>query len=139
MGQFKTSFLSYGFTQPGCQTNGNRTVAVLQGNTLTDLRYDYDGWHLKIRLDRLYHRSELYTVYIKYISKPGWRNSPPTGEDFISSIRGEIKKISLRRSGPTGKRKIILSGIPPWINRIRGNRMRASNPLCQMLFPGFPS
>jgi aminopeptidase N len=45
-------------------------VAILKGNTIVDLKYDYDGWHLRLKLGRLYNASEKYTIYIKYISKP---------------------------------------------------------------------
>jgi aminopeptidase N len=45
-------------------------VALVKGNTLADLKYEYDGWHIRIRLGRIYNSSEQYTVYVKYISKP---------------------------------------------------------------------
>lgn len=45
-------------------------VALVKGNSLVDLKYDFDGWHLKIKLGKQYNSSEQYTVYIKYISKP---------------------------------------------------------------------
>jgi aminopeptidase N len=34
------------------------------------LKYDYDGMILRIHLDRTYHRTENYTLYIDYTSKP---------------------------------------------------------------------
>jgi aminopeptidase N len=51
-------------------------VALVKGNSLTDLKYDYDGWHLRIKLSRFYNSSEQYTIYIKYISKPGEAKLP---------------------------------------------------------------
>jgi aminopeptidase N len=46
------------------------TVAVLKENTVHALKYDYDGWHLKIKLDKSYKASEKYTIYVKYTAKP---------------------------------------------------------------------
>ena len=43
-------------------------VALQRVNSLVDLKYDYDGWQLKIKLGRIYNSSEQYTVYIKYIN-----------------------------------------------------------------------
>ncbi len=34
------------------------------------LKYDYDGMTLRIHLDRTYHRTEKYTLYIDYTAKP---------------------------------------------------------------------
>ncbi|MBS1656249.1 MAG: M1 family metallopeptidase, partial [Bacteroidetes bacterium] len=40
------------------------------GTSLKDLPYKYDGWNLKITLDKNYKSTESYTVYIDYVSKP---------------------------------------------------------------------
>ncbi len=45
-------------------------VAILRGTELRTLPYQYDGWQLKIKLDRQYKRDETYTVYIEYTAKP---------------------------------------------------------------------
>ena len=43
------------------------TVSLPGGDTL---EYHYDGELLSIQLDRLYHRTDEYSLFIKYISKP---------------------------------------------------------------------
>ena len=43
------------------------TVSLLGGDTL---EYHYDGELLSIQLDRLYHRTDEYSLFIKYVSKP---------------------------------------------------------------------
>jgi aminopeptidase N len=45
-------------------------VSLSKGNSLHALKYDYDGWHLKIKLDKVYEASEDYTIYIGYTAKP---------------------------------------------------------------------
>jgi aminopeptidase N len=45
-------------------------VAIVKGTSQTPLKYDYDGWLLKINLDRKYRGGEKYTVYIDYVAKP---------------------------------------------------------------------
>src|SRR5258706_10163994 len=47
-----------------------KKVAIVKGNSSKDLKYNYDGWQIKINLDRLYKASEEYTIYIDYTSKP---------------------------------------------------------------------
>ncbi|MGQ0740024.1 MAG: M1 family aminopeptidase [Bacteroidota bacterium] len=45
-------------------------VAILKGNQQVPLRYDYDDWNLRIKLDRTYRSTESYVIYIDYIAKP---------------------------------------------------------------------
>ena len=45
-------------------------IALVKGSSNTGLKYDYDGMILRIQLDKTYKRSESYTVYIEYTSKP---------------------------------------------------------------------
>ncbi len=45
-------------------------VAIVKGTAQTALKYDYDGWVLKINLDRKYKGGENYTVFIDYVAKP---------------------------------------------------------------------
>ncbi|MEJ0102201.1 MAG: M1 family metallopeptidase [Bacteroidota bacterium] len=47
-----------------------KKVAVVKGNSTKDLKYNYDGWQMKINLDKIYKASEEYTIYIDYTSKP---------------------------------------------------------------------
>ncbi|MBS1763122.1 MAG: M1 family metallopeptidase, partial [Bacteroidetes bacterium] len=45
-------------------------VAIINGNSKKDLKYQYDGLQLTIKLDRMYKGGEKYTLYFDYISKP---------------------------------------------------------------------
>lgn len=47
-----------------------KKVAIAKGSSLQDLKYQYDGWQLRISLDKKYKGGEDYTVYIDYTSKP---------------------------------------------------------------------
>ena len=47
-----------------------KKVAIVKGTSSRDLKYNYDGWQIKINLDKLYKASEKYTIYIDYTSKP---------------------------------------------------------------------
>jgi aminopeptidase N len=45
-------------------------VALVQGTAMKELKYKYDGWFLRITLDKKYKGDESYTVYIDYTAKP---------------------------------------------------------------------
>jgi aminopeptidase N len=45
-------------------------VSIVKGKSLKELKYGYDGWQLRINLDKTYKGGETYTVYIDYTSKP---------------------------------------------------------------------
>lgn len=45
-------------------------VALMKGNSMSPLKYKYDGQVLKINLDKKYKNTENYTVFIDYTSKP---------------------------------------------------------------------
>jgi aminopeptidase N len=47
-----------------------KKVAVLRGSQQIPLKYEYDEWNIKIKLDRLYKSNESYTIYIDYTAKP---------------------------------------------------------------------
>ena len=47
----------------------NKVALVASGST-KDLKYNYDGLVLEITLDKKYRKSEQFTVYIEYVSKP---------------------------------------------------------------------
>jgi aminopeptidase N len=47
-----------------------KKVSLVKGNNSKDLKYKYDGWFLKINLDKTYKGGEEYTVYVDYTSKP---------------------------------------------------------------------
>jgi aminopeptidase N len=45
-------------------------LAIVKGTAMNELKYKYDGWQLRITLDKKYKGSEKYTVYIDYTAKP---------------------------------------------------------------------
>lgn len=47
-----------------------KQVALVKAGKNVPLKYQYDGWVLRINLDKSYTRSESYTVYIDYVAKP---------------------------------------------------------------------
>jgi aminopeptidase N len=47
-----------------------KKLALLKNNQQTPLKYTYDDWQLKIKLDRTYKANETYTIFIDYIAKP---------------------------------------------------------------------
>ncbi len=47
-----------------------KQVAIVKAGKNTALKYQYDGWVLRINLDKTYTRNESYTVYIDYTAKP---------------------------------------------------------------------
>jgi aminopeptidase N len=47
-----------------------KEISMINGNQKTPLRYIYSGSNLNIHLDKTYQRSENYTIYIDYTSKP---------------------------------------------------------------------
>ncbi|MES1219472.1 MAG: M1 family metallopeptidase, partial [Bacteroidota bacterium] len=47
-----------------------KKIALIKGTSSKDLKYTYDGWQLRITLDKVYKGGEEYTVYIDYTSKP---------------------------------------------------------------------
>ena len=47
-----------------------KKVAIVKGSQQIPLKYEYDDWNLKIKLDRTYKSNETYTIYIDYTAKP---------------------------------------------------------------------
>jgi aminopeptidase N len=47
-----------------------RKLALLKNGRQTPLKYTYDDWQLKIKLDRIYRAGENYSIYIDYTAKP---------------------------------------------------------------------
>ncbi len=47
-----------------------KKVAIVKGSQQIPLKYEYDDWNLKIKLDRIYKSNETYTIYIDYTAKP---------------------------------------------------------------------
>ena len=46
------------------------TISIVENGHLIPLKFSYDSLTVAIRLDRVYHLNETYTVYIDYIAKP---------------------------------------------------------------------
>jgi aminopeptidase N len=72
-------------------------VAILKNGELMSLPYVYDGWHLKIKLDKRYNATEKYTVYINYVSKPKQAKLPEDrrGLYFINP-KGDQKDVPIQ-------------------------------------------
>ncbi|HUR65253.1 MAG TPA: M1 family metallopeptidase [Chitinophagaceae bacterium] len=47
-----------------------KKIALLKGSQQIPLKYEYNDWNLRIKLDRTYKSSESYTIYIDYTAKP---------------------------------------------------------------------
>ncbi|MGG9963266.1 M1 family metallopeptidase [Ferruginibacter sp. SUN106] len=47
-----------------------KEIAMMKGAAKSPLKYTYDGWQLRINLDKTYKAGENYTIYIDYTSKP---------------------------------------------------------------------
>jgi aminopeptidase N len=61
-------------------------VEIMKGSKRQPLVNQYDGWELKIQLDRIYKRTENYTVYIEYTAKPN--DVQVKGSAAITDARG---------------------------------------------------
>ncbi len=61
-------------------------VSLVKGAGTNALPYHYDGWYLKIKLDKVYKAGEKYTVYIEYTAKPN--EVKAKGSDAISDAKG---------------------------------------------------
>src|SRR5436190_432872 len=61
-------------------------VEIMKGIKTQPLVNQYDGWELKIQLDRVYKRTENYTVYIEYTAKPN--DVQVKGSAAITDARG---------------------------------------------------
>jgi aminopeptidase N len=47
-----------------------KKIAVVKGSQQKELKYDYNDWQVKIKLDKTYKGNESYTIFIDYIAKP---------------------------------------------------------------------
>jgi len=47
-----------------------KKVALVKGGQQVPLKYEYDDWQLRIKLDRTYKANESYTIHIDYTAKP---------------------------------------------------------------------
>ena len=63
-----------------------KEIAMMTGTSKKTLKYAYDGWQLKIMLDKNYNGGENYTIYIDYTSKPN--DIKVKGSAAISDAKG---------------------------------------------------
>ena len=63
-----------------------RKVAISRGGKNSDLKYNYNGLLLNIRLDKTYRGNEPYTVYIEYTARPDEFKAP--GSAAITDAKG---------------------------------------------------
>jgi aminopeptidase N len=61
-------------------------VGIARNNIIKPVVFKYDGWILKINLDKLYTRNESYTIFIEYTSKPNELKSK--GSKAITGAKG---------------------------------------------------
>lgn len=61
-------------------------VELVKGNSKKKLEYKYDDLKLKIDLDKMYKRTEQYTLYIKYTARPN--EVKQEGSAAISDAKG---------------------------------------------------
>ncbi len=47
-----------------------KKVALVQGTKTTQLKYSYDDFQVRIKLDKAYKAGEKFTLYIEYVAKP---------------------------------------------------------------------
>ena len=47
-----------------------KKVGLVSGNKVQELKFDYNGLELRIRLPKSYRSTEQYTIYIDYVAKP---------------------------------------------------------------------
>jgi len=67
-------------------------VSLSKGSSTLPLKYEYDGWDLKIKLDRVYKASEDYTIYIEYTAKPNEAKIPVGGYKGLYFINPKEKE-----------------------------------------------
>jgi aminopeptidase N len=63
-----------------------KEVAILKGNQQNPLKYNYNGSTLHIHLDKTYHYTENYSIYINYTSKPNELKAQ--GSEAIKDAKG---------------------------------------------------
>lgn len=45
-------------------------ITLIKGTKQVSLKYEYNDWNLRIKLDKTYSANESYTIYIDYVAKP---------------------------------------------------------------------
>lgn len=62
-------------------------VAILKNGNQIPLKFEYDDWNLRIKLDRTYKSTENYIIYIDYTAKPDEFEEKYSKGDFLG-IKG---------------------------------------------------
>ncbi len=65
-----------------------KKVALVKGTQQIPLKYEYDEWELRIKLDRTYRSSESYTIYIDYTAKPDEFEEKWAADGAMLGIKG---------------------------------------------------
>ena len=75
-----------------------KKIAVVKGSQQKDLKYDYNEWQVRIKLDRVYKATESYTIFIDYTAKPDEFDQKYGGSQMLGikgmyfiNPRGEVK------------------------------------------------
>ncbi|ULQ56647.1 M1 family metallopeptidase [Flavihumibacter rivuli] len=63
-----------------------KSVALVKGTSNLPLKYEYDGWNLRVKLNKSYKGGEPYTIYVEYIAKPN--EVKVKGSAAISDAKG---------------------------------------------------
>jgi aminopeptidase N len=72
-----------------------KEVALVVGAISRPIPYTYDGWHLKIKLNKTYTAKEKYKIYIKYIANPNKAKVPDNQKGlYFINPKNEDKSIS---------------------------------------------
>lgn len=74
-----------------------KQLALVKAGKNIPLKYQYDGWVLRVKLDKSYTRNESYTIYIDYTAKPN--DLEVKGSAAITDAKG------LYFINPTGEEK----------------------------------
>src|SRR5436190_4114556 len=95
-----------------------KTVALVKAGKKSPLKFTYDEWNLRIKLDKTYKSSEAYTIYIEYTAKPDEFQEKYGTNDFLG-IKGlyfidplNEDPENLLKSGRRVKRNPTLHGFP---------------------------
>ena len=70
-------------------------VAIVKGNSASDLSYSYDGMVLHIRLDRKYKVGEKYRVSITYTSKPDEFGKRENGKNGMGHFKRRSRYLTI--------------------------------------------
>ena len=64
-----------------------KKVALVKGTQMIPLKFEYDDWTIRIKLDKIYKANESYTIYIDYTAKPD-EFDEKYGQNAMLGIKG---------------------------------------------------